>query len=456
MTAKPLFNKEYSLSEVASFVGDKVPASEISCDNYISTDNMLVDRGGVEPAIKLPAASKFNHFKPSDTLFSNIRTYFRKVWLADFDGGASPDVLIFRTNDAEILDPTYLYYIISNESFADYTVLTAKGVKMPRGDKIAIMQYKFHLPEPDKQKFIAQTLRSLDQKIENNRKINETLEAMAQAVFKSWFVDFEPTRAKIAALEAGGSEQDAELAAMTAISGKDKAALERMRSTSPEAYAELKSTANLFPASMQDSELGEIPQGWDVVNTFDFGEVVCGKTPSKKKEEYYAEDIPFIKIPDMHGNMFILNTKEMLSNEGSNSQIKKLIPQGSVCVSCIATVGKVSIAAKNSHTNQQINSIVPKKNYYTSYLYFKFKGLNNLLHDMASGGSTTLNLNTGYFSTIKILKPSEDIISNFVDKLKPTLDLILENAEQTLIQTRDALLPKLLSGEIDVGDVADE
>ena len=109
MTTEPLFNKEYTLSEIASFVGDKIPASEISRDNYISTDNMLVDRGGVEPAIKLPAASKFNHFKPSDTLFSNIRTYFRKVWVADFEGGASPDVLIFRTNDAKILDPTYLY-----------------------------------------------------------------------------------------------------------------------------------------------------------------------------------------------------------------------------------------------------------------------------------------------------------------------------------------------------------
>ena len=94
--SKIIFNREYELSELVSFVGEKIEAEQVTTNTYISTDNMLVDRGGVEPASKLPSVNRFNHFKIGDTLFSNIRTYFRKVWLADFEGGASADVLIFR------------------------------------------------------------------------------------------------------------------------------------------------------------------------------------------------------------------------------------------------------------------------------------------------------------------------------------------------------------------------
>ena len=166
--SEPVFNKEYELSELIDFVSDKIDANKVSLNTYISTDNMIVDRGGVEPASKLPSASKFNHFQKGDTLFSNIRTYFRKVWLADFDGGASPDVLIFRPKDSEIFDPTYLYYLLSNEEFVEYTVLTAKGAKMPRGDKAAIKQFKTYLPDITVQRKIATILSKFDDKIQVN------------------------------------------------------------------------------------------------------------------------------------------------------------------------------------------------------------------------------------------------------------------------------------------------
>src|SRR5690606_12699819 len=102
----------------------------------------------------------------------------------------------------------------------------------------------------------------LEEKVGVNQKINQTLEQMAQAIFKSWFVDFEPVKAKIAALEAGGSEEDALRAAMQAISGKGEEELTRLQTEQPEQYAELRATAELFPSAMQDSELGEIPEGW--------------------------------------------------------------------------------------------------------------------------------------------------------------------------------------------------
>src|SRR5690606_7484449 len=111
---------------------------------------------------------------------------------------------------------------------------------------------------------INQFIVSLEGKVYLNSQINQTLEQMAQAIFKSWFVDFEPVKAKIAALEAGGSEEDALLAAMQAISGKGEAELTRLEAEQPEQYAELRATAELFPSAMQDSELGEIPEGWAI------------------------------------------------------------------------------------------------------------------------------------------------------------------------------------------------
>lgn len=460
MITKTPFNKEYPLSEMASFVGDKIPASEISCDNYISTDNMLVDRGGIEPAIKLPAASKFNHFKTSDTLFSNIRTYFRKVWLADIDGGASPDVLIFRTNDAEILDPAYLYYIISNETFTDYTVLTAKGVKMPRGDKVAIMQYKFYLPEPDKQKSIAQTLRSLDQKIENNRKINETLEGMAQAVFKSWFVDFDPVRAKMAALEAGGCEADVNLAAMTAISGKNLAALEHLRERSPAAYEELKSTANLFPSTLQESDLGIIPDGWEASEIGDEVTVVGGGTPSTKNSEFWDGGTIHWTTPRDMSNLtdkILIDTDRRITDKGLSKISSGLLPVDTVLMSSRAPVGYLAIAKVPVAINQGYIAMKCEQSLSPEFVVQWCASQMEEIKQRASG-TTFAEISKKSFKPIPIIVPTLDIIEKYNAQVKSIYLKIENNIREmtSLSQIRDSLLPRLLSGEIDVSELQDE
>nr|EGO5246762.1 restriction endonuclease subunit S [Escherichia coli] len=291
---------------------------------------------------------------------------------------------------------------------------------------------------------------SLSKKIINNGKINQTLEQMAQVLFKSWFVDFEPVKAKIAVLEAGGSQEDATRAAMTAISGKDADALAVFEREHPEQYAQLKATAELFPAAMQDSELGAIPKGWGVASISEMGKVTCGKTPSKKEPEYYGSDVPFIKIPDMHGQLFVLKTNEYLSEAGSKSQLKKLVPANSICVSCIATIGVVSITNEPSHTNQQINSVTPHKSSLLYYLYFCMLGLKDHLHILGSAGSATLNVNTSTFSGIKIAQPDAKVLELFHAKCTHLFNEIKSLSVQTesLTQLRDTLLPKLLSGEI--------
>src|SRR5690554_2921904 len=248
-------------------------------------------------------------------------------------------------------NPLFVYYLLKTISYEDYSDKAA----VPGINRNHLHKAKIRVPvNPSHQQEIAEKLWVLDSKIELNRQTNQTLEQIAQAIFKSWFVDFEPTRAKIAALEAGGSEDDALLAAMQTIAGSALFAtdaadadaqtqLARLQTEHPEQYATLRATAELFPSAMQESELGEIPEGWSVVEVTEFGSVICGKTPPKKNPEYYGGDTPFLKIPDMHGRMFITEVGEFLSDAGAGSQRKKAIPKNSVCVSCIATVGLVSI-----------------------------------------------------------------------------------------------------------------
>ncbi|HCP6146580.1 TPA: restriction endonuclease subunit S [Escherichia coli] len=350
--------------------------------------------------------------------------------------------------DSEHFDYKYVYYYLS--TLQDDFKAIAGGSATPILNKGHFSQFKVSLPVKPVQNKIALILDSLDTKIEVNTEINHTLEQMAQALFKSWFVDFEPVKAKMAVLAAGGSQEDATLAAMTAISGKDADALAVFEREHPEQYAELKATAELFPAAMQDSELGAIPKGWGVASISEMGKVTCGKTPSKKEPEYYGSDVPFIKIPDMHGQLFVLKTNEYLSEAGSKSQLKKLVPANSICVSCIATIGVVSITNEPSHTNQQINSVTPHKSSLLYYLYFCMLGLKDHLHILGSAGSATLNVNTSTFSGIKIAQPDAKVLELFHAKCTHLFNEIKSLSVQTesLTQLRDTLLPKLLSGEI--------
>ena len=346
------------------------------------------------------------------------------------------------------LDMRWLYYAIQHHKLGEID----DGSPIPSTTRAAVYVRELDVPPKDVQREMARILGSVDDKIAINRRINQTLEAMAQAIFKSWFVDFDPVKAKIAAKQEG---RDPLRAAMTTISGKPDAELDALP---PEQYEQLAATAALFPDEMEEAELGEIPKGWEVSCISQFGDVVCGKTPSKANPEYFGEGIPFIKIPDMHNSMYVVSPSERLTALGAASQAKKTIPSGSICVSCIATVGKVVITHESTQTNQQINSIVPKLSQYTAYLYFQMKEKEKEFHDLASGGSATLNMNTSTFSKVSVLMPSVEILTKFSVLMAPLLSEILlrQKESASLSETRDTLLPKLLSGELSVADVTSE
>ena len=178
------------LSDICVYRNERISTNALNSHTYVSTENMLPDKGGITDAASLPTVSQTSKFRYGDTLVSNIRPYFKKIWFAEYDGGCSNDVLVFSAKEG--VDPKYLYYVLANDSFFAYSTATSKGTKMPRGDKNSIMQYQIEKLDSPTQKKIAAILSALDEKIAINRAINENLERQAQALFKSWFVDFEP------------------------------------------------------------------------------------------------------------------------------------------------------------------------------------------------------------------------------------------------------------------------
>ena len=344
--------------------------------------------------------------------------------------------------------PRFIYYLLKSIDFTSFNV----GTGVPTLNRNHLSSILISALGIDKEKEIANILGSLDQKIQLNIQINQTLEQIAQALFKSWFVDFDPVRAKVQALSDGLSLEQSELAAMQAISGKTPEELTALSQTQPDRYVELAETAKAFPCEMVKVDGVEVPKGWNLKALSDLGQIICGKTPSKSNKEFYGNDVPFIKIPDMHNQVFITQTTDNLSVAGANSQSKKYIPPKSICVSCIATVGLVSMTSKPSHTNQQINSIIPNDEKTSEFLYLSLKqpSMTKYLKDLASGGSATLNLNTSTFSKIEIITPSKEIIDIFHNKVFYTFEKVLSNSieNKRLAKTRDLLLPRLLNGEI--------
>jgi len=169
------------LEHVCDYVNNRTTSSM----NYISTENMLPNKGGISESTIIPPGTT-TEYKIGDILISNIRPYFQKIWCADRCGGCSADVLCIRAK--ENTDSKYLYYLLSQQAFFDYVMSGAKGCKMPRGDKKQIMQWPVNIPAIDVQKKVVAILSSLDNKIRLNRRINDNLEEQAKALFNHYFI----------------------------------------------------------------------------------------------------------------------------------------------------------------------------------------------------------------------------------------------------------------------------
>ena len=172
--------EKYKLDEIATISKERIGVGMLSSSNYISTENMKSNFGGVDLAACLPVSGNVIKFQQGDTLLSNIRPYLKKIWQARFDGGCSADILVFRSN--KLCNQDFLYYTLANEKFISYAMSGAKGVKMPRGDKEQMLKYELHLPTATEQNKITSLLSLLDQRIETQKKIIEKYESLIKGI----------------------------------------------------------------------------------------------------------------------------------------------------------------------------------------------------------------------------------------------------------------------------------
>ena len=177
-----------TLKDLVYITTEKKSSSLVNVNNYVSTENILPNRGGIRfPAKSLPRISKIFSYQKNDILISNIRPYFKKIWFSDRDGVRSNDVLAFRTKNSKILLQKYLYLVLQNDKFFDYVTLTSKGTKMPRGDKNAILNFTFEIPSISIQKKLINYFFVIESKIKLNNLINDNLLELAKALFHEKF-----------------------------------------------------------------------------------------------------------------------------------------------------------------------------------------------------------------------------------------------------------------------------
>ncbi|EMN7214026.1 restriction endonuclease subunit S [Vibrio vulnificus] len=350
------------------------------------------------------------------------------------------------------LDITYLYFLLRSKEYRHHVVSTATGSTVKHTSPTKILSFAFRKPPKDIQIDIGKKLIALEEKIENNTQTNQTLEQIAQAIFKSWFVDFDPVKAKIETLAAGGSADDAELAAIRVISAKTIDELNTLKASNPEVFNKLAQTAALFPAAMQDSELGEIPEGWSVSSLSELIKITGGGTPKRSEELYWNGNIPWFSVKDVptEGNVFVVDTDEKITELGLNKSSTKLLPKGTTIITARGTVGKLALVGTDMCMNQSCYGILGKS-VGDFYNYFNLKEAVSTLQ-RNTHGAVFDTITTQTFDTYSLAFSGVELANKFDALVAPLLQNIETNVRQNieLATLRDTLLPKLLSGEIDL------
>lgn len=373
---------EYKLSDIAFYSKQKISVEDISVKNYVSTENMLPNKNGKIAATTLPKVKQTLKYEPNDVLISNIRPYFKKIWLANEEGGCSNDVLVLTAKNG--IDPRYLYYVLANDKFFDYSMATSKGTKMPRGDKKSIMDYLVPSYSIDIQLKIASVLWNIDEKIRINEKINKNLEKQAQVLFKNIFL----------------------------------------------------TSSNIESRRVSLSELMEY---------------AGGSQPPASEFIFNAKIgyIRFVQIRDYDTDSHITYIPISSKNKLCDEHDIMIARYG-------ASLGRICFGINGAY-NVALAKVFPKKPYYREFLrcYLSsnsfYEGINN-----KGGRSAQAGFNQSDINSFELNFPTdESIIKQFEDVAAPMFEqrLQLKKENQSLSNLRDTLLPKLMSGELDVSEL---
>ncbi len=343
-----------------------------------------------------------------------------------------PSVLPARVNqhvaiirpDSVNLDAGYLrYYLVSLEMQTLLLSWAGSGGTRNALTKGMIESLEIPLPPLPTQRAIARILGALDDKIELNRRMNETLEEMARALFKSWFVDFEPVRAKMEGRWRRG---------------------ESLPGLPAEHY-------DLFPDRLVDSELGEVPEGWAVGTLDDTIQLLSGGTPKTSVPEYWNGDIPWYTAKDAPSlsDVYVLSTERNITSSGVENSSTKVLPADTTIVTARGTVGRLALLGVPMAMNQTCYGIRGSRGYPDIFTYFRMRSVIEELQARTHGTIfDTITRET--FKFIDCVMPSVQVTTEFEHAIKPVMNQLLGNLKQShsLAEQRDVLLPKLMSGEV--------
>ena len=404
-----------ALKNHATYINNKVDTNEISLSQYISTDNILQNKQGIECATSLPIqGGKVTAFKKGDILLANIRPYLKKIWYAQFDGGCSADVLAIRAN-AET-DSHFLFYALFRDDFFIHAMKGAKGTKMPRGDKAQIMEFKIPVFDLKTQQSIAAVLSTLDKKIALNKQINARLEEMAKILYDYWFVQFDFPDANGKPYKSSGGEM-------------------------------------VFDETLKR----EIPKGWEVKN---LGEVISlerGVTYSKDSICNDENGTGVLRATNISGNNIDLNDLIYISGEVGTQQ--KLKPFDILIV--MSSGSKEHIGKNGVYHFEQDNAfgafcskITPKKVFFEFVsIFLQSNNFRNYVKNQCLGTNIN-NLNNSHILHCPIVRPNDEYIEVFHKQIKLIYEKISRNVKQNhhLTQLRDFLLPMLMNGQVSVAE----
>ena len=336
------------------------------------------------------------------------------------------NLVLLRADGSKVFPPFLRWLVRGNAWWDQIAKFLNHGAVFESLKCADIPNFQLPIPPMTDQKAIARVLGALDDKIELNRRMNQALEELSAAFFRSWFVDFDPVVARAAGRSPFG--------------------------LSPEIAA-------LFPCSFVESEIGTIPTGWRVGGIDDIADPRGGGTPQTSVSEYWGGDIPWFSVVDSpeSGEVFVLETEKMITRRGLEESATQLLPIGATIITARGTVGNLALVGTPMAMNQSCYALVPKNGFGAGYVFFTMKGAVEELRRNAHGSVfDTITRNT--LSSISIVEPPLHIRGAFEQFVAPLLAQIKVNVWQsgTLAATRDTLLPKLLSGELRVRDAERE
>jgi len=382
-----------ALKNYAAYVNNKIDVCEISLNQYISTDNILQNKQGIECAASLPIqGGKVTAFKKGDILLANIRPYLKKIWYAQFDGGCSADVLAIRANAK--IDSHFLFYALFRDDFFIHAMKGSKGTKMPRGDKTQIMEFKIPVFDPQTQQSITTVLSALDKKIALNKQINARLEEMAKTLYDYWFVQFDFPDANGKPYKSSGGEMVFDETLKREIpKGWESVELQSC-------LAKVPSTVKILNKDIKD--FGKYPV---IDQSQDF---ICGFTDDEKS---------------------ILNPQDTHIIFGDHTRIVKLVNF------------KYARGADGTQVILSNNERMP------NYLFYQI--INQI--DLSSYGYAR---HFKFLKEFPIILPDKDISRKYNEIVNYFFIKIRNNIKQNhhLTQLRDFLLPMLMNGQVSVAE----